>query len=427
MTQDAKERAIWKARVAQLAEQVPAGITRPVRKLIAEGVFAILASGSVQQAAMARALREPGRVHHTQKRLSRMLGRHSEVVWAAETLQLEQVGSRVHEGMVLAIDPGDLNRDGARHSEYRGRIRDGDCGEIAGGYPLLSVVARDMASGETLPLLTRLGSAERTGHRSENHEIMSVMEEIQRHVKARPLWVIDRGGDRGRLWDAWIDGDWRVLVRAANLRYWQWRGELRTAQQIARHLPLKHRGKLRRRSEQSVRFGITQVHLRTHPERRLSMLVVRHGKREPMVLVTTDRIRGRRQGECLMQAYMDRWACEEGYRFTKQGFDLEKVMARRFATLQNLVALASLAWAFLAVHQHDKRVLMAKARRQKRQHPPAFPFYSLLAGWRALFAHAQQVFHRWWRAPEPGPAGHGSPPHTGDLFASPIYLVPAGL
>ncbi len=52
------------------------------------------------------------------------------------------------------------------------------------------------------------------------------------------------------------------------------------------------------------------------------------------MLVSTRLIRGRLQGQKLIQSYMDRWACEEGFRFEKQGFQLEKVQARKFSTLQ---------------------------------------------------------------------------------------------
>lgn len=87
------------------------------------------------------------------------------------------------------------------------------------------------------------------------------------------------------------------------------RDQRKTAQQIARVLPLKHCGRLRRGRR-----------LPAHPERVLSMVVVRHGKHEPLVLITTRAVRGRRrQGERLIQAYPGRWACEEGYRFTKRG------------------------------------------------------------------------------------------------------------
>jgi hypothetical protein len=95
------------------------------------------------------------------------------------------MGPRVSDEMVLAIDPGDLNRDGASGSEQRGRVRDGDTGEIVGGYPLFSVVAHGVCRGITLPLLTRLCSAQRSSYRSENSDLLAVMDEVRRHVQAK--------------------------------------------------------------------------------------------------------------------------------------------------------------------------------------------------------------------------------------------------
>ena len=402
MPKDARERNKWKVRLAGWIDELPGVIKKPVKKLMGEVVFGILGSGTLKQSEIARALKEPGRLHHTQKRISRMLAGHSEVTWAAEHLLLEKVAPKVHEGMILAIDPGDLNRDGAPKSEKRCRVRDGDVGEIVGGYPLISVVARDVRAGTTLPVLTRLQSTEGEGYRSENSDILAVMNEVSRHVGKR-LWVIDRGGDRGVLWDAWLKEGSEVLVRAANQRYWLWRETQKTAQQIARRLPMKHRGKLRRGHKETVPFGITRVHLRDHPDVPLWMIVVRHGKQQPLVLVTTRPVRGRRQGERMIQSYLDRWACEEGYRFSKQGFDLEGVQARRFTTLQNLVALATLAWGLLAVYQEDGERLIEKAKRQKIKKSLQFPFYSLLQGWQRLFASAKTIFYHWWRRhPTPG-------------------------
>ncbi len=234
------------------------------------------------------------------------------------------------------------------------------------------------------------------------------------------MWVIDRGGDRGKLWQVWIEDDWEVLVRVANQRYWRWRDGLKTAQQIARDLPLKHRGCLRRGRKEEVPFGITRVALREYPDRPLWMVVVRHGKREPLVLVTTRPVRGRRQGERLIHSYLDRWACEEGYRFSKQGFGLEGVQARRFTTLQNLVALASLAWALLAAYQEEGGRLLEKARRQKAARPGMFPFYSLLSGWQCLFSAARVIFHPWLRGRRQTRAT--APPQP-DLFANTAGLL----
>ena len=111
------------------------------------------------------------------------------------------------------------------------------------------------------------------------------MTTVTRHLPSHPLWVIDRGGDRLTLWNTWIEDGNRVLVRAANQRFWLWRNQQKTAQQIANALPLKHHGKLTRNGDKTVRFGLTRVYLKEHPERPLTLIVVRHGKQEPLVLM----------------------------------------------------------------------------------------------------------------------------------------------
>ena len=411
MCKDARERNKWKVRLVDWVDSLKDELSKPALKLINETVFGLLSSGSLHLSSIARTLCEQTRLHHTVKRLSRMLGTHSEVTWAAEELLLKQIAPRITGDMVVAIDPGDLNRDGAPKSEHIGRVRDGDKGTIVSGYPLMHVVARNITTGESLPLLTRLLSSNRPGHRSENNDIKNAMTTVMRHLRCDPLWVIDRGGDRLVLWNTWIADDYRVLVRAASQRYWLWRDEAKTAQQIAKVLPLKHGGRLTRNSKETVRFGITRVYLKEHAERPLTLIVVRHGKQEPLVLVTTERARGRRQGERLIQSYMDRWACEEGYRFSKQGFDLEKVQARKFTTLQNLVALASLAWGLMAYYQKDAQQLIKVSRRQKENKPLQFPFYSILMGWQRLFQQAKTVFYTWWRKPKPA-----KDPPIPDLF-----------
>ena len=419
MLDDAKERNKWKVRITACVNQTHDLTSRPVTKLMAEVIVGILNSGSLQLSHIARSLKEPTRLHHTMKRLSRMLAKHSEIAWAAEQLLLDKISPRITDDMVLGIDPGDLNRDGATKSEGLCRVRDGDKGDIVNGYPLISVVARCLNSGRTLPVLTRLLSSNRGAYKSENRDIMNTMDQVQRSLDSEPLWVIDRGGDRSKLWNFWLKGEWRILVRAANQRYWDWYDKFGTAQQIARQLPLKHKGKLKANSKDTVRFGITTVSLKEHPETPLSMIVVRHGKQQPLVLVSTDRIRGRLQGERLIQSYMSRWACEEGYRFSKQGFDLEKVQAQKLTTLQNLVALATLAWGLLAEHQHQGQTLIDKARRQKERKPLVFPFYTLLMGWQRLFAQAKTIFYDWWRKPK-----SVDPPLIPDMFAHSGELIP---
>jgi hypothetical protein len=402
---DATIRFEWKARLRSFLNPLESEVSKPVHKLAQEVTFGALCSGSLQLASIGRTLREPVGLHQTEKRLSRMLGKHGDLCVKVEAMQLRYAAERMTPGMVLAIDPGDLNRNGAQKSEYRARVRDGSTGEIVGGYPLMSVVARDVKSGLNLPVLTRLHSGEHPDYKSENTEILTMMETVCAalpEMDIGPLWTIDRGGDRGKLWRAWIDGGYNVLVRATNQRFWQWRGRSLRAQAIAKELPCKYEGNLHRGKKRAVRYGVTEVCLPAHPDVKLTMIVVRHGHREPLVLVTTRPVRGKVAGLRMIRSYMDRWVCEEGYRFTKQGFSAEKLMVRSFKALKNLVALASLAWAFLACEDRAK-VLAARDNRLKPDKSPAFAFYSILAGWQNLFAAAKSALYPLLRPSGPPP------------------------
>ena len=64
----------------------------------------------------------------------------NEMTWAADTLQLQQLRPRVTEEMIVAIDPGDLNRVDAPTEKGGGRVRDGDRSEIVDGVTTRPVV-----------------------------------------------------------------------------------------------------------------------------------------------------------------------------------------------------------------------------------------------------------------------------------------------
>lgn len=396
MGNDARIRQKWKGKILSWISPLQTSHSKPVAKLAAEVTLGILSSGSLQLAEIARTLKEPTRLHHTLKRLSRMLGKHH--LWEElEDQVLERLAPRVSEDMILAIDPGDLNRNGSVKSEHLSRVRDGSCGEIVCGYPLIQVVGRAVRKRETLPLLCRLYSYQEKGFVSENEQIISVMRQVSEAIEGKRLWVIDRGGDRIKLWEAWQKEKLDVLVRITEQRHWVRGGKKQSLKEILRQVPLKHKGKLRYGSEKEVRFALTKVTLPDYPEWPLTMIIVKHGKQAPMVLVSSRLARGRRQGEKLIQSYMDRWSCEEGYRFTKQGFSLEQVMARSYTTLRNLVALATVSWALLSENQHDSHELIRRGKRQKKRKKLKFPFYSLLKGWQSLFAEASEIFYKRFR------------------------------
>jgi hypothetical protein len=408
MSNDARLRLKWKVDLLSYLKPFRVYLSKPVNKLIGEAVYGILSSGSLKMSEIARALKEDIDLHHTSKRLSRMLVKHK-LHEKIESEVLCRMKPKLNDNMILAIDPGDLDRRYAEKCEFLGKVRDGSSGDIISGYPLLSVVARDGQKGKTVPLLLRVFSASEKDHVSENSEILLAMERVKRDVGSSLLWVIDRGGDRLNLWDHWLCHRFQIVVRATKQRHWKWRKRSMDAQEIAKRLPCKHSCKLRRHGDTEVKFGLTTVLLPSHPDKPLTLVVVRHGKKEPMVLISTRRAYGRRQGQALIHAYMDRWCVEEGFRFSKQGFGLEGVMARKMNALKNLVSLMLLAWSFLVNAEEDAAELKElgkadriknKKKKRKDKTRPAFPYYSILKGWKMLFSLATTALQHWLRKPD---------------------------
>ena len=59
MSNNARERARWKAKLLSWAKNAESKASKPVAKLVAETVFGILSSGTLMLSEIARSLQEP--------------------------------------------------------------------------------------------------------------------------------------------------------------------------------------------------------------------------------------------------------------------------------------------------------------------------------------------------------------------------------
>ena len=69
----------------------------------------------------------------------------------------------------------------------------------------MGVVAKG-ERGDIVPLLLCAYSHEEHGCHSENETILSAVSHVRQRAGDR-LWMIDCGGDRGRLWEYWLKHD----------------------------------------------------------------------------------------------------------------------------------------------------------------------------------------------------------------------------
>ena len=391
-------------------------ITKPRFKFVCEMTYGILSSKSVLLSSIGRSLKEPLNLHQTEKRLSRQI--QSEGLWKEiESYNIGIASRYLHDGMAAAVDLGDLAKPSGNCFERLATVRDGDKGDYKPGYHLLKIVARDYERVNNIPLLSRLFSVEEDGFVSENQEIIESIDAVAEQSGGDLLYLIDRGGDRRKIILPLLEKKRRFLLRLANKRHLLWRGEALYPQEIVKKMNLRYRETLPRTEEWKnplkVKYGITTVRLADCPELKLKLIAVKGFGKEPMVLLTTENLRGKRQVLKAIRQYLDRWAVEEAYRFEKEGLGLESIRVRSLTGFRNIVSLVNLAFSFIAIELIEKggevtEAVRAKAKRLKPKKRIRFHFYTLLNGISAYLGQAKEGLYKILR-------GKHSPPETPQL------------
>jgi len=184
--------------IAQFSGNLSPGLSKPTRRLIQEAIYGIQARQSVHLTEIARSLEEKIPLIKTENRLSRNLRRPQLRVTLQDAL-VQQGAKRIHEDTLLILDLSDLVKPYAKKMEYLSRVRDGSEGKIADGYWLCQVIGVENEGQEITPLYGELYSSSAKDFVSENREILRALRQVSEAVGQRGIWVIDRGGDRGKL------------------------------------------------------------------------------------------------------------------------------------------------------------------------------------------------------------------------------------
>jgi hypothetical protein len=184
----------------KFSRELSTGLPKVACRFVAEMIFGIQARGSVRLTEVGRALGERISLKKTEERLSRQLGRRG-LDREIQRRLIEQAAPRIEDDTLLVLDPSDVTKKYAVKMEHLARVRDGSQKELGLGYWTLNIVGANTKGTKIVPIYGRLFSHAVGGHRSENEEIREAIGEVSDGVRKRGIWVMDRGGDRGYLFD----------------------------------------------------------------------------------------------------------------------------------------------------------------------------------------------------------------------------------
>jgi hypothetical protein len=363
--------------------------SKPKARFIEQMIYGIQASQDVKLSAIGRALGEPIALKKTEERLSRHLEAEGLGQKVNEVVVAHAAG-RVQEDTLIIVDPTDVRKEYARRMPYLARVRDGSTGELVNGYWSCSAVACEPGSRHMIPLHQRLWSAEAPGFVSENHQLLEVIDTIAEATEKRGVYVLDRGGDRTRLYIPLLKRKLRFLIRLVGDRHLIVRGRKREALSLAAGCPMLYAERIVKEQhgqEKSYRieYGFRPVKLPGRQER-LYLVVVKGLGQEPLLLLTNVELkRSRKSLWWMVNAYLSRWVVEETIRFIKQSYRLEDVRVLSYQRLRNVVALVLAATYFSAVWLGESLRLAVLASRvikaaKRFFGAPDFHYYALADG-----------------------------------------------
>ena len=338
----------------EFSGNLSSGRSKPARRFVGEALYGIAARGSCRLSEIGRSLEEAIALIKTETRLSNNLARPELRSHVGDAV-LSQGSARITDRTLLVLDLSDIAKPYAEKMEYLARVRDGSKGEIAKGYWLCQVVGVANEDKAIIPLYSALYSQKAPDFVSENEEIKTAFAKVSAACGKRGVWVIDRGGDRGELYDPLLAGGHSFIIRNTGARHLlSGRRKVETVR-LAQTCPMMYATNIVREEkgkEVSLRldYGFTPVRLPKHPDTPLWLVVVRGLGAEPMMVLTNLPMRkSRKTLWWVVSAYLTRWRVEEAIRFIKQSYDLEDIRVLSYDRLRNMVVLVNAVAFFTAV------------------------------------------------------------------------------
>jgi hypothetical protein len=360
MTENSRIVAVVKGQLSKFSGIISKGLPKAKQRLVREIIYGIQAGKDIKLSSITRSLNEPIPLIKTEDRLSRNLDDRD----FTEEIngQICRLGSRnVLDDMVIAVDPGDIRKKHASRMECLCKIHDGSEHEIGDGYWLAKAVAADIEHKKVIPLYLEAYSQEAKDFKSENDQLFKVIDTVGAHIGTKGIYAIDRGGDRGKLYDKFLEKDKekRFVIRLAQNRDLIHKGVRKNCRLLATALPCPHETVIikyedGKEEKTTVSYNALPVRLpgKEHP---LFLVVVKGFGKAPMMLLTSCPVNPKTKETIwrIVEIYLTRWKCDESFRYIKQCYNLEDIRVRHYTSIRNMVVLILAVAYFAAVYLGD--------------------------------------------------------------------------
>ena len=330
-------------------------------RFIAQAIYGILKRKSVRLTDIARSLNEKIPLIKTTNRLCRQLNREGLETKINKAI-IKQGSEKVNKDSLLILDLSDIRKNYAKKMEYLARVHDGSANDLADGYWLLKVICFNKDYSEIVPLYSELYSSKAPEFKSENDRIFEAIDLIRSSIDTAGTWVIDRGGDRIKIFEYLIKHEHDFIIRLLGNRKLIFDNREILAKDLLKYAPVCYRDSIEKAGKEERKFiPLTYRYLKVklpNIDKNLYLLIVEGFGEKPLMLLTTIRLKRKfKVLKNVLESYLCRWKIEETIRFVKQSYNLEDIRLLRYRSLRNMIAIVLAVTYFVAVHLGDNNRL----------------------------------------------------------------------
>jgi hypothetical protein len=351
----------FKAQSNKFSGIISKGLPVVKQRLIKEMIYGIQASKDVKLSNISRALQENIPLIKTEDRLSRNLNDIDFTDTINEEL-LRLGAGKIDEGMVIAIDPGDIMKPYAQKMEKMCNIYDGSEGEKAKGYHLCQVTAANLEHNKIVPLYSECYSSLEENYQGSTQKIKDIITAVRKVIGAKGVWAIDRAGDCNEIIEHFENEGLKFVTRLKLNRWLIIKGSKHPglqaqAERIEQYVPLRHKAHIAKivdGKEEFVHltFGAVKVAFPHQPDKEYTAVVIKGWGEQPMILLTAMDVSPDKSSDIwrIVEIYLTRWKCDECYRYIKQAYNLEDLRVRSYTSIRNISVLIHAIAYFTSIY-----------------------------------------------------------------------------
>jgi hypothetical protein len=335
------------------------GLKKTHQRFIKEMLYGIQASKDVKLSNISRALQEEIALIKTEERLSRNLG--EEDLTEHINQEILRLGhDKVNEHMVIAIDPGDIEKPYAKKMEYLCPIYDGSEHQQATGYHLCQVTAANLEHDKVVPLYCEAYSSKEDGYISSTEKINTIISRVVAAIGRQGTWAIDRQGDNIDIIKHFEKEQLRFVTRLKLNRYLHFnhnRNKQTRADNLYKFVMQWHEMRMVQIEDNQVKhliltYGAIPVAFPDIADKWYTLIIIKGFGEQPMLLLTNKEvdIEDAQELHHIVNIYLTRWKCDECYRYIKQSYNLEDVRVMSYIRIRNITAFVHAIAYFCSIY-----------------------------------------------------------------------------